>query len=564
MVQKSLSILVSIEYDAIFDKPRPTWETLFEGIPTTTIIELVGGLNARIYLHERELDKQRELIAFVLQRQSSDLKTRFADRMGQILLEKNQFSFISNQSSTILIERALEFYTPGDARDLTIEEEERFVKAYLLATQEWVDEENIEPTQELNTPQALLEFVLPHFLPFEDIKKYRDFRWQIYKAVEFFTYIEQHQELKEFLPPFLARHSVHAWQEYVYQILNCFLTLYQPGTRDVNGAKLTTPVDDPINSFLDSLSILDPSSYQIKPDFISLREKPIYKSDTNTYIAYNYSFLIDKLFQTIVFDFGLNLTEFGIVKDIPDFKSKYFSEPFYEQYLLYRLCRYMIGKRKKCVAFDGLEWEKKSGEKGPDFYIRCGSKIFLIEFKDAIFQAKAKLSRNYEVIKNEIFSKLKTNKKGKQKGISQLAILSNKLVTEGINFDSFDQNIQIYPILIITDEIYNTYGINYLLNSEYQSLLEEQTKYCSQKLLVIHIDTLIEMQDIIHDRQLPIQDCFTWYFDYINNPINPHDQFLSFSRFIIRELEIRRKKLEDLPRTFKKIVPSITELIDGK
>ena len=369
--------------------------------------------------------------------------------------------------------------------------------------------------------------------------------------------------MKEFLPAFNQKYSTKSWQDYIYQILNCFLTLYKPGDIDQNAAKLITPPDDPINAFFDSLSIIDPTSFKKKPDFISLREKPLYKSEANTYIAYNYSFLIDKLFQTIVFDFGTTLMESGAVKDIPDFKSKYFSEHFYEQYLLYRLGKYMVGKRKKCFSLDGLEWEKNAGEKGPDFYVRCGTKIFIIEFKDAIFQASAKLSRDYETIKNEIFAKLKSNKKGKQKGISQLAILSNKLANKGIDFDNFDhKEIQIFPILIVTDELYNAYGINYLLNSEYQTLLEGSAKYRSKDLLVIHIDTFIEIQDIIHDRQVPIQDCFNWYLEYINAPRNPHDQFLSFSRFIVRELELRHKKVGDLPRSFKTMFPKITERIE--
>jgi len=95
--QTSFSNIVSIEYDAIYDQPRPTWESLFNGIPTATIIEIIGGLNARIYVNERDLDTQRELIAFVLQRQSPQLRKLFADQMAKIRFEKNQFSFASNQ-----------------------------------------------------------------------------------------------------------------------------------------------------------------------------------------------------------------------------------------------------------------------------------------------------------------------------------------------------------------------------------------------------------------------------------------------------------------------------------
>jgi len=489
------------------------------------------------------------LLAYILRRQPHGLKRRFAERIAEIIYAGNQFSFISNQSSCVFIEKAIEHYTPGAARDLTIEEEESCIKAYLLATQEWVDEDIFvfKGIKSFKDPKHIVEFALPHFLTFEDLKRFRDFRWQIFKAIEFFSFVEQHEVLKYYLKPFLDQYSSPTWQEYIYKILNCFLSLYRP--EEGSGAILKTKLDDTINDFLDPLSIIDPSIYSKKIDFIGLREKPIYKSNSNSYIFYNYSFFIDKLFQTIVFDYGTILKNSGVVKDVPDFKSKYYSEPFYEQFFLYKLIRYMIGKRKRCSAIDGLEWERLEGEKGPDFYIRCGSKIFIIELKDTIFQAKAKVSRDYNTIKTELFTKLKANKKGKQKGITQLAILSDKIAEIGLDFDKFDKGkVQIYPILLITDEAYNSYGINYVLNSEYQSILGVSAKSISKDLLVIHIDTLIEIQDLIHDRKVPIQDCFQWYFNYTNSLANPHNRFLSFSHFIIKELELKNKKVEVLSR----------------
>lgn len=558
-IQTSLAIVVSIEYDQIFNQPRPDWNDLFAGIPTTTIIELIGYCNATIYLNEIDQAKQYKLINWLLSRQSEELKSSFIRRISEINSNGNSFSFFSNQSSCVLIEKALEHFIPGKARDLSIEEEERFIKAYLLATQEWVDEDLIvfKGIKDFTDPKHIVEFALPHFLPFHDLKKFRDFRWQIFKAIEFFNYIEQHEILSDYLQAFSHKYSLATWKQYITQILNCFLSVYRSEEGE-NTSILRTLEGDPIINFLDSLSITNLETYEKKIDFIGLREKPVLKSDIDSYVLYNYSFFVDKLFQTVIFDFGIVLIENEIVKSIPDFKSKYYSEAFYEQYFLYRLIRYMIGKRQKCVAFDGLEWEIKYGQKGPDFYIRCGSKIFVIEFKDAIFQANAKISRDYEMIKNELFIKLRENKKGKQKGVTQLAITCNEISEKGLSFDTFKKNeVQIFPILIITDEAFNSYGINYVLNTEYQNLLNEEAKFVSKELIVIHIDTLIEMQDIVHDRQVPIQDCFQWYFDYINNSAHPHNRFLSFSNFIIQELALRGYKLGSLPRYFNSKFPKV-------
>lgn len=558
-IHTSLTIVVSLEYDQIFDQPRPDWIDLFKGIPTSALIELIGYCNSNIYLDEIEEINQYKLMEWLLSGQSAKFKDPIIRRIADIKSKGNLFSFFSNQSSCVFIERALEHFTPGTTRELDIEERQRLIKAYLLATQEWVDEDlKVHQTiRDFTDPNHIVEFALPHFLPFHDLKKFRDFRWQIFKAIEFFEYGEQHGTLSDYLQAFSDKYSVSTWKQYVTQILNCFLSVYRP-EEDENASLLLTLDNDPIIHFLDSLSLTSIENYEKKTDFIALREKPVFKSDSNSYILYNYSFLVDKIFQTVIFEFGTVLIENKIVNSIPDFKSKYYSEAFYEQYLLYRLIRYMIGKRKKCIAFDGLEWEAKYGQKGPDFYIRCGSKIYIIEFKDAIFQAKAKISRDYETIKSELFTKLRENKKGKQKGVTQLAITCNEIAEKGLSFDNFKENeIQIFPILIITDEAFNSYGINYVLNTEYQSLLNGKAKFISKELLVIHIDTLIEMQDIVHDRQVPIQDCFQWYFDYINNSANPHNRFLSFSNFIMQELQLKGYKLGVLPRYFNSKFPEV-------
>lgn len=558
----SFTIVVSLEYNVIFDdEPIIPIETLLAGIPTNTIMEIIGHYSALIFTKEQNTELQINILAAWLIRLSPKIAFKVTKSIQKIQSQGGKFVFLSNQTSLLFIEKVLLNYTEGETRNLTIEEENNLFKAYLLVAQEWIDkQENSMSEIKLKSSQDIAQFALPVLLPYDDLKSYRDFRWQVYKSIKFFRFIENHKTINLYLQPFYDHYSITSWKEYLLFTVGTILQLYSEGNRSI----LITTENDKINELLNALS-LNTEEFEIKNDFISLREKPVYKLESRRYLIYNYSIFIDKIFQAIIFDFGTILRANNIIESIPEFKSNYISKYFFEQEFLYNEIDYIIGNRKKTIAIDGLRWQELSRQEGPDYYVRCGSKVFIIEFKDAIFQANAKVSQDLKLISEELRVKLIENKKGKPKGVTQLARTVNSISSNDIKVDQLNiENLKIYPLLIVTDEAYNSFGVNYLMKNEYKNLLDEKSKYLSKDLIIVHIDNLIELRDLLHDKRVPVQWLLDWYIEYTNKKESLFDEFLSFSHFIRTELQLRGYKEELFPRELYKELPTIFNTIETK
>ncbi len=551
-------VLVGLEYRAVFPglKPEPFGD-LFHEIPTESILTILGHYNALIYGQEVDYKVQLQIVGDWTRRFDQHTQKAVIDALTKIRIERGNFVFFSPSSSLGLIEKAFEFYHPGPARDLTIDEELRLFKAFLLTTQEWTDaqDEAFKNFDLFNTIK-LIEGTLPILLPHEDHKRFRDFRWQIFKSIRLFNFLEKDETLSKFLPLFYREFKVNDWRQYLFHLVDSFVGMFKAGNKSV----ILTKKDDLIVDFLNQISI-DTAIFAKKIDYISLREKPVFKLGENKFLVYNYSFFIDKLFNSIQFDFSRILQANEVVKDLPDFKMRYISKAFSEETLFYDLVKYLIGKRKKVIAYNGIEWSNKLGFEGPDYYVRCGNKTFILEFKDLIFKAESKYSHDFDVIRKELETKLVSNKKDKQKGVTQLANWINDL-TNGlymIEDRPYSAENKFYPILVLTDETFNSFGVNYYLNSIFESLLSKESKSKCMPLTIVHLDTLIELQDLVHDRIVPAHHLLEWYFKFVKEQRSIFDPTLSFSYFIKSEIYAKGYSYDSLPRFIKREVPKVLD-----
>jgi hypothetical protein len=554
MVKGPFVVVVSLEYKAVFPDQSPEdFEYLFRQIPTESILTILGHYNALIYSQEIDSDLQFQIVKDWIKRFDYSTKMAVRDAIGKIQIEHNSFVFYNPSSSLALIEKALTFYHPGQARDLTIDEELRIFKALLLCTQEWTDAQDLAFKKfDFSNTLGFIESTLPILLPHEEVRKFKDFRWQIYKSILLFKFLENDESLSVFLPLFYNEFKVFDWRQYLFQLIDCYVGMLKDGNKSV----IQTNPGDKINEFLNRNSI-DAEFFLSKTDYISLRDKPIFRLGENKFLVYNYSFFVDKLFNSIQFDFSKVLICKGFVKDLPDFKSRYISKAFSEQTLFYGLVKYLIGKRKRVVAYNGNEWLDILNFEGPDYYIRCGNKTFILEFKDLIFNARVKYSHNFQAIKNELEKKLVVNETGKKKGVSQLAIWINNLMAGAYKIEDIEYSSEnrFYPILVLTDEVFNSSGVNFYLNSIFQSLLTAESKSKCMPLTIIHIDTIIELQDFIHDKKIPVQDLLHWYFEFINDQKHFFDSTISFSNFIKGEIHSKGYSYDSLPRFIRREVP---------
>lgn len=533
---------ISIGYKDLWDDfDQVNFIDFLAEIPTINSLEIVGYFNAQVHTLERDTTKQIDFLNMWLGRLPAEVNEKVSQFIERILLKGNtEFNFINNISSLKLIEQILKYHNSLEKlENLTPKQELDLFKAYLYCSQEWTDKQLLVLNgEEIDTPEKLIDIILPVQLPYQEILEFKDFRMQFIKAIYFFKFCETNAIFNVYLKIFLDFYKLEKWQDYLVNILSLYVRKFE---------RLRTPsvinVSDEflgIIHFLDYLSI-DLAKFSISDDFLSLREKPVYKQDENNYVFLNLNFLVDKIFQGVQFDFAKVLIankatyKGNVIKSFPDFKSAYGDE-FSESGLFYQVLEYAF-ETIKCVKFRGSEMKEYLVDGEPDYYMRDKSKIYLFEYKDVLINAKTKHSYDISNIKDEISNKLIQNKHGSSKGITQLVNVIEKIkANEFKKFDDYDYgNVTIYPILVYTDFSFNLSGVNYYLNAEFRKIINSrgiQNSHLIKDLVLIDLDTLIKFQDLFRDERLKLNTCFADFYNLLKTSKNIFDRISTFDMFI--------------------------------
>lgn len=240
-------------------------------------------------------------------------------------------------------------------------------------------------------------------------------------------------------------------------------------------------------------------------DFTYLKKYPIYLLNDNTFSVINYFYAIDLFYRSTKFRLNeIYKLQPHLFKEKGDFSS-YFNKNFSENFLMKNVLdniftkKYFIGKKY-------FEIEQKNE---PDYYIRYNNTIYLFENKDVMVNKKIKAARNIQPILDFLKQKFYLNEsKNKKVGIHQLINSIEQIVNNNFAFDDFvntKTNFEIFPILIVHDRIFQSLGINFILNKwfkeELKNRLDDKLNMSRiHNLTVIDIDTLIIWQPHIKDK----------------------------------------------------------------
>lgn len=538
----ALQNLVAIAFKDIFpDSEKRSIQTLLSDISSVNSLEILGYFNAQVHTIEQDTSKQIEFLKIWMNRFPMEIIDRVKKFIQQFENKQNvNFVFINNASTLKLIEHILKYHNDIKRVDnITPAQELNLFKAYLLCTEEWTDKQlKAYDGEKIDSPDRLINILIPIQLPFQEILEFKDFRVQFLKAVYFFRFCESNKFFRQYLKLFLDSYDLDSWQKYLFNIISLYVRKFEK-LRTPSILIVTSEFPE-IRGFLDNLSI-NQKTFEIKDDFLSLRENPVYKIDTESYIFLNLNFLVDKIFQGIQFDFASILVRNAaiykgkIIKKFADFKSIY-ADQFSEYGLFYSVMDYAFAKTNY-LKFSGKEMKNTLGDGFPDYYFRDKSKVYLFEYKDILVNAETKYSYNIEDIKAEISKKLIINEKGSPKGITQLVNYIEKVKNnefQKMDIYSFDKAI-IYPILVYTDFSFNLSGINYFLNSEFKKLIKERkikSPHLIKDLVLIDLDTFIKFQDLFRDKRLRINNCFNDFYNLISNKNKPLDAVIPFNMFI--------------------------------
>lgn len=522
MADLSKRTRVVLSFSDIFSEDeRDDISSLISNIPSKQALQIIAHFSARYHANEHNLKIHGEALMQWLGRLDSSLKIKVLREAAPHMGREN-YLFINQPSCLYLIQEIILNYNDLNERELTPEDELQLFKAYMLAS-EWSVKISSEIQEKgIKDFSSFVETVLKTQLPISDLKFSREFYLQAYKAISFFKFSENNKEFKVLVNDFISSTKSASWKDYLKSILHIYAT-HLIKFDEPNRSVLNFEDENQITEFLDYLT-LDKSNFEAKNDFISIREKPVFKLQERSYLFLNLDLLIDKIFSGILFDIysavsenkyeGIDTSNFG------NFKS-FIGEYFVEEILFYEIMNYI--KKDSWISFSGKEMrEKIDGE--PDFYIRRRSKVFLFECKDTLIRSDTKNSYDFTIIENEISKKLIRGTQQKKKGVSQILSFISKL-GDGLiqDFDEFNyKDSKYYPIIVVTDLALDEHGINYLFNSSFNDLKEEfgLEEYRIQKPVLIQLDDLLKFADLFKDGHLKFNSILDAYIAQENSKDN--------------------------------------------
>jgi hypothetical protein len=226
-----------------------------------------------------------------------------------------------------------------------------------------------------------------------------------------------------------------------------------------------------------------------------LRSFPLIKLSEDRYSVVNWNFILDKMFNGLIFDLfeksGISDSTSAIYdvrySNLPGFKSA-ISGMFSEN-----LC---IDLFRSALSDYEIEEGDDNALNNQDLYLRKNNKIGFIEHKDPLFTKKA----DYHSIKKVLDSKLINDQ-----GATQLVELIRKFkedylyIEGGLGQHYTEDQLVVYPIIVVTDSAFALTGMEDYVNNAFQEKLEEigELPFIVNRLVIIDLYSLMNLHDPI-------------------------------------------------------------------
>ena len=177
----------------------------------------------------------------------------------------------------------------------------------------------------------------------------------------------------------------------------------------------------------------------------------------------------------------------------------------------------------------------------PDFYVRNQNKIFLFESKDVLINKVIKQSNDFTKIGQSFREKFYSiDSSDRPVGIFQLIRNIGKILKNEVVYDDINPNMVVYPILITYHNVFNTPGLNYIVNKWFK---DELSKFNEEgydisnihNLVIIDIYILIVYHELFNTETLQLDDLIEKYENittHLNESGWSFDMMSPFSMYI--------------------------------
>lgn len=572
MIRKP-SVFIAIGYQEIygdFANVKPL--ELLADIPTPVILKFVAEKYASVFYAQSDIENQRLLIREFI----PFLPTRVRQKVWRFISRTEKagnHAFIYGAMGCHMIYRmALQLNNHLDEGDVELceDEYEPLFKALLYCNSVWTSQQISKDVLSVGDMSLKMD------IPIAEIKHYKDFRPQLFKAHQFFAFCEGDETFSSYLPPFYSEKGVNNWAEYITLLFGIY-------SHSISSCVL--PSGNAFEQKFFSQYVINPEDHEVAGLWDAgymglgyLRNHFLYKLPSEELLILDANLLIDKMYQGLKFDLFNTVKKNRLLnvngkeyKDQRDFNAT-LGDCFSEKHLLYTILdkTYNGGN---AIKFTGDELKQSGIDAELDYYLRIGNTLYLIEYKDVLFPDALRYSDNVKDIKQGIFDRLCKDDDGKpRKGAGQLLFNVDRILNHGL-MNSLDPDVanvtSIFPLLVTTDSAFSALGVNLAVTEAYERIRKAKYQFLQNVLIfipvIVNLDTLILLSYRLHTAKLQLNNVL---LEYLNgNWLN----ISSFDNYVFdecRETEKERKEalsflLGDVVNRVAQMTPWMKDWVDN-
>jgi len=394
-----MEIIITPEYGDLFPGEADNLEDLLKTIPSLLIIQLLAMINAELYANDKGQETQFKIFDLLLRRQLPVIKSQIIENAFKKIKrnQKETVHFFSTLYNMNFLHHELANYRDLDMEDTTPEEDVKIFKAYFLVVEEVnkaykstltvVPEYNDEYFGKMTWPTLIDQFELNYRIDPYSL---------MIRGSVFFNYLQVQSPYKANVEQYLRKHKKVTALNYLLDIYNILIAGHQKTkTLQPGGfASFTIEKSTGFETLFEKFS-MDRVEYAQtykngKSNYSGIKSKPLYSLEEGNWLILSWQFLVNKMYEGLVFDFYQESGISGHFKKFVDFKN-FVGEKITEEYLSRKLLSASLKSKYSILKFDD-----KSRQGLPDGYYRKGNQVILFEIKDAYFPATAINSFSYE------------------------------------------------------------------------------------------------------------------------------------------------------------------------
>lgn len=486
-------IEVPLTYSQLFDTDQFYQSLDIQTLPSEVSILMMSMINHQLFAFKKH---NRDIFYSILDAWNVDIRLSWINALHSADHKYGRTLTIFNEwLVTEFIKYELVNYTPKDPEDNRSSERLEFlvIIKYLKFTEDLINRK--EHKRVVLSPAGQVDYLKTSYQ--SHIKQYHFSGGSnlLYEVIQAYCFLKI---IKELEPEYYSNYSDLYKIPDPWKLATAIAPIVRDHTFNDTLQRSIPIIEIEKNSEYERIflnKILDIDEYEanesLKKRFIGIESKPLLKLEGNEYCVMSWRFLQQSIGTNLIFDFykrsGIN----SKYHTLPLFKSHVVSLHITERTLFRTIMKVLYEKRYVSVFFDD-----DSALGLPDCYIRERNTIYLIEFKDLLFNNSIIESSTYDEFKQYIRSKLIENHKGKPRGIGQIISQIRHLNTKNYLFDKFSEkgfrrrSISIYPIIVYTDKHYSFPGVN-------QYITDYLINHCPEtSFKLIHEPTLISLSYI--------------------------------------------------------------------